>query len=110
MAREVYEPNAIKKMSALSRLTSALKDSLNILDDSPFSRGRPVFKLTVPQDQSAEFIGKRRSNNYQAGTLASKFYSSGDDIADSETPQSAEEWSRDNDPDYDPQDPKWSDY
>ena len=62
IARRTYEPIAVMGTSAMGRLSVALREAFNLLGDEPFSRGKPIFKLSIPKDKEAKFKEKTGNN------------------------------------------------
>ncbi len=108
IARETYDPVAIMKLSTMGRLSRALREAFNLLDDEPFSKGKPVFKITIPKDKEAKFKADRKTSVYKEG-MVGNLWEAENDTENSASSHDSEAWSEDHDPDYDPNDPIWSD-
>ena len=108
IARETYDPAAIMKLSTMGRLSRALREAFNLLDDEPFSKGKPVFKLTIPKDKEAKFRADRKTSVYKEG-MVGNLWEAENNTENSASSHDSEAWAEDQDPDYDPNDPKWSD-
>ena len=94
MARGVYTLNK-RDNSALKRLSEILRLAFQT-SSTPVAKGKPNFKLTIPKDKEAKFNASRRTVQFNDNSAVAM-----DD---------ADEFLRNSDDQYDPDNPMYSDH
>ncbi len=95
LAKGNFYPEAIGMNKAISRLSRSLRQAF-ATKDSPFLKNEPQFKLYIPKDQEEKRRAIHRTVTYN------------DNIATINNEDSADDFLRQHDPDYDPNDPLYS--
>ncbi len=94
MARSVYTLNK-RDSSALKRLSEILRFAFQT-SSTPVAKGKPNFKLTIPKDKEAKFNASRKTVQFNDNSAVAR-----DD---------ADEFLRNSDDQYDPDNPTYSDH
>jgi len=94
MAKGSYNLDNKTNKSAQARLSKALREAFGT-ESEPITKGKPKFNIFVPKDREAEFNARRNTMSYEDGVEVKGGMDS-------------KKWAIEYDPDFDPNDPKWS--